>query len=171
MTPRTPIHSPLDSQLVAYRNAQTPEGALPAEVRKWVEEAVLVGTEVYEMLARAHRLGDGLDQLRRRSGVEAVEAMRRLREWLTATRDLVLRVVAQVEQQEGYNAVSNTQHLRTYAARAEGLLKEWDGTLTQANVAWRDTELTPEEGEAVAELMRSGGAKAKFKRPPLSPPR
>ena len=166
----TSIYTPLDFQLDAYRNSQTLQNALPTETRKWLEEAVIVGADVYEMLDRRHRLFEGLESLRRRSGTEAEEAMRRLREWLTVTRNIVLHFVDQVEQVEGFNAVGTTQHLRPYIERADGLLKEWDATVTQANVCWRETELTPEEGNTVAEIVREGRAKAKFKRPNLTSP-
>jgi len=169
--PRNNPTSPLDSQIDAYRNVRSPDDVLSLDFRHWVEECVVVGTEVYEMLEKRHRLSDGLHSLRQRSEIEAEEAIRRIREWLVATHQVVLPSVEEIEDHLKFNSVANSEHLRTYTNRAEGLLKEWDGTTTQSNVCWRDTELSDEAGEVFAELVQSGKAKAKFKRPALSPPK
>lgn len=166
----TPAVSPLDRQLWAYRDTAVPEDGLFIEYRRWVEDIVVVGTEVYEMLDKRHRLSEGLDSFRRRSGPEAVEAMHRVHDWWTTTQTVVLPAIQRIEG-DTFNAVPNSPHLRTYADRAEGMLREWDATLTQANVAWRDAELTSAEGERVAEVIMSGQAKARFNRPTVSPPK
>lgn len=157
--------SPLDRQLGAYGDNTVPEDVLPTDYRHWVEDVVVVGTEVYEMLDKRHRLSEGLASLRRRSDPEAVEAMHRLRDWLTTTRTVVLPAIPAIEGDD-FNAVPNSPHLRTYADRAEGMLREWDATLTQANVGWRDTEVSDEGSQAFHEAVSGGRAKVKFKTPP-----
>ncbi len=169
MPNRTSVSSPLDGQLVAYRDNANPAEARTTDFQRWVEDITFVGTEIYEMLNRRHRYDDGLEDMRSRSGIETVNGMRRLRDWRATTREIVLVGVERVERLGGFNAVANTQHLRAYLDRADGLLAKWDATPACASSVWRDEDLSPAEIVRLNELAASGAAKLRVTPRPISP--
>lgn len=166
--PRSPFQSPLDLAVSAYRASLLPDAAFSPEYRWCVEEAVFLGGELYETLRKRYDipLDDGIAELRRLPADKALEAVRQFRDWLRITRETILPAADSIEQTEN-KILANCPLLHCYADRMEGLITQWDATLTQANVVYRDTDLSEEESRIFHESMASRSrGRVRLKTPP-----
>jgi len=134
-----------------------------------LDEQVYWGVELYEILLGRYGIpqDDGFTKLRALPADKANEATRLFRDWLTFTREVVLPAVAAVERADR-TIVSNAPHLHCFASRMGDLLAQWDDTLTQANVVYRETDLTDEESRAFHESVAAGRGRVKFRAPPAA---
>jgi hypothetical protein len=165
----SPFETPLDRVASAYRESLSSEPTFSKENKRSVDDAVFLGTEFYEMLHKRYGLplDEGFPVLRNLPGDKALELTRLFREWLQVTRDVVLPLADAIEQADKA-IVSNSQLLHCYANRMDELLSQWDTTLTQANVAYRDTELNEDESRAFHETTAAGRGRIKLKTPPAA---
>jgi len=166
--PRTPFPTPFDAVICGYRQSLAPDPKISPQLKEQLEHATFYGVEAYDIMLKAHGLplDDGFRELMALPRNVAVEATRHFRDWLRITREHLLPAIDRVEREERTN-ISNAQNLRSYADRMESLLSQWDATLPQANVGYRDTELSEEDVRIFRDAQEAGRGKIKFRSPPV----
>jgi len=166
--PRSPFPTPLDAVICGYRQSLAPDPKVSPQDMEQLEHSAFYGVEAYEFMLKALGLplDDGLPDLRALPRNVAIEVTRHFRDWLRITRDEILPQIDAAER-AGRISISNAQNLRSYAGRMESLLSQWDATLTQANVSYRDTELSEEDVRIFRDAQAAGRGKIKFRSPPV----
>ncbi len=160
------VTSPVSRSLDAYRASGVSIDA-PKLADRWrLEDEILAGIACLDqIMSTVAAWRDRVVRGRQAYDPADDETYRRcLEQWIEITRSQVEPAVRKYEDVWGFNAVSNTEQIRTGLLTAEKAVKGWDAPVASKYASFRDVELTADESAAFEAVAKAPRPPAKFRR-------